>query len=609
MANAFTVAVVFILLGVAVYYTMVRPRARRRALQRLPDREAADRTFIETEAARFLDELLAEDSRVFDDFELKSKTYDRLRSHVRKLRLPIENEAIWEAIDNAVEHRLAETRDEFLRGTALRAIAALRANAPGADDPVTLRGDLFQQLRYAADSRGFEIEDAKIFVIVDAAIESADDRVQVEIDAPDAPASSAREKQVETRIATPPVSSPIDREEHEIQELPEEADMTITNVQDLSEAGGRNIVLLKASPGGGYETLGESFEDADAAGMHLTRELVRAYFPDWLPKGANDLSADTDEEEQSHVAGPWGPVSEERAEGAPGPDKETTEADQDIASAQKPASDEAVPIAAEGHRPIAASSAGEVAPVEVSQTPTSEEKAIAPQDEEMPVTAAEMTPTAGGTDPISTGESGIPGELNILTDPSIPADIEVPALSTEPAVVPAKPSTSVAAANGSSVTLRVATAEDASAVAALANALDREVSDGNEPHTAASVIDGMLSGRLGLVLWVAVPEGETAPVGYALVQDMYDTDSATWITWLHDLYVNETWRSQDIGARLMAHLAVNAKSAGHHGMWWGVHRSNWKAERFYRRLGAARAPIYVMGLAGTAFDEIVEEAA
>lgn len=168
--------------------------------------------------------------------------------------------------------------------------------------------------------------------------------------------------------------------------------------------------------------------------------------------------------------------------------------------------------------------------------------------------------------------------------------------------------------DGTVVNFRLATAQDAQRVAELANALDREVGDGTEPHTAESVCQGMLSGAAGLALWVAVPNVENAdalepePVAYALVQDMYDTDSAEWATWLHDLYVMAVWRDRELGAYLMAHLAETTRAAGHSGLWWGVHRNNTRAQRFYRSLDAHQAPIHVMGVAGPTLNALANKA-
>lgn len=284
---------------------------------------------------------------------------------------------------------------------------------------------------------------------------------------------------------------------------PEESVMQPTLTEALSAGPDADIVLLRAHGDGRYVVLGKSFDSADEAGRYLTRELVRAYFPEGLDDASAERSATTP-----------APVSTE------------------------------------------------------------------------------------------TGES-------VLEVP--PADIadatEDPVADVSP---PPRPVT-FATSDGTPVLLRTATAADAARVAALANALDREVGDATEPHTEASVVDGMLSGAAGLVLWVLVPEdagrGADGAVGYALVQDMYDTDGAEWTVWLHDLYIEDAWRDRALGAELMAHLACEARSSGRSGLWWGVHRNNWKAERFYRRLGAHRAPIYVMGVAGPTLDALAAKAA
>lgn len=352
----------------------------------------------------------------------------------------------------------------------------------------------------------------------------------------------------------------------ERQEMPqEEAEMQPTLTEAFAEADGEDIVLLTALSDGRYAVLGESFDSADEAGRHLARELAQAYFPEWLETSA--------------------PVPDSAASpAAPSPS----------ATAETPTPASAAVEGPWGHHTTAPSADPGDTPVlkEAPQSPAPE-GVVAPQP------APEFTET-----PL------------LLDQPGDHPSDQLAALAEGPLEDPpetARPAHELKAvlttADGARAILRPATADDAAGVAELANALDREVGDSTEPHTAETVAAGMLGGQAGLILWVVEPEEGGGAVGYALVQDMYDTDGADWAAWLHDLYINETWRRRNIGARLMAHLAVVALRNGHNGLWWGVHRNNWKAERFYRDLGAHRAPIYVMGVAGPTLDALAAKAA
>lgn len=522
--DAIAIGTVFLLLGLVVYFTMVRRAIQRRRVTRLADATEADEAFVVQQAIRLMaqarsapvvtppDHQLAD--RELQDRQLKATTFHGLRSLVQDLDLGVADEAVWEAVDRALAHHSIEIDDK-------------PGGAPLAGPNPTREPDRSAQA---------------------GALDAA------------------------------PRSSTQDADGPERPERLKEAEMTITDLDAISDARGEDIVLLKAVADGGYETLGEWFKDADAAGAYLTRELVRAYFPDWLP----DSSGETANENTGSVHGPWGP--------APAATNDT--------AASAAAQEEAAPTR---------DRLGEADPIGDAQR-AAIDAAVPASREAEPLSSEEPKPSTGGGPDIREEAAVMVAGAPRAEAQATPTGPTNGALEKAPNSVSGQP-VSLVTSDGSGVTIRRGHVADAARVAELANALDREVSDGNVPHSAASVVDGMLSGRAGLVLWVVVPDGGTDAVGYALVQDMYDTDGATWITWLHDLYVNEDWRSRDIGDRLMTHLASMAKSLGHEGLWWGVHRNNWKAERFYRRIGAERAPIYVMGLAGAALSAAADRAA
>jgi len=83
-----------------------------------------------------------------------------------------------------------------------------------------------------------------------------------------------------------------------------------------------------------------------------------------------------------------------------------------------------------------------------------------------------------------------------------------------------------------------------------------------------------------------VAEQDGVIVGYLLYHFGYDTDSATRILHVVDLYVDERARRQGIGKALMSAAAKLSRDAGGMQLFWSVYVNNKMAASFYESLGA-----------------------
>jgi GNAT superfamily N-acetyltransferase len=105
---------------------------------------------------------------------------------------------------------------------------------------------------------------------------------------------------------------------------------------------------------------------------------------------------------------------------------------------------------------------------------------------------------------------------------------------------------------------------------------------------------------------VLVAELNDMIVGYALFEEMFNTDLCEPGIWLHDILVSDTARGQGIGKALMAAVAKAVTGRGSTSLWWGVLNSNTAARRFYDRLGAADDDARVMELSGAALESLAQ---
>ena len=86
-----------------------------------------------------------------------------------------------------------------------------------------------------------------------------------------------------------------------------------------------------------------------------------------------------------------------------------------------------------------------------------------------------------------------------------------------------------------------------------------------------------------------VAEQDDDIVGYLLYHFGYDTDNATRILHVVDLYVNERARRQGVGKALMSAAAKLSRDAGGMQLFWSVYVHNKLAASFYENLGARYA--------------------
>lgn len=108
---------------------------------------------------------------------------------------------------------------------------------------------------------------------------------------------------------------------------------------------------------------------------------------------------------------------------------------------------------------------------------------------------------------------------------------------------------------------------------------------------------------------VLVAELRGEIVGYALFEEMFNTDLCEPGIWLHDILVADSARGRGLGKRLMATVAKAATDRGRTSLWWGVLNSNTTARRFYERLGAADDDARVMELSGEALKALAQSTA
>ena len=158
----------------------------------------------------------------------------------------------------------------------------------------------------------------------------------------------------------------------------------------------------------------------------------------------------------------------------------------------------------------------------------------------------------------------------------------------------------------SAIRVRPARAEDAAAIARLANqhqALDGKPDD---LYSARLVEDHAFGPDPAFEALVAEREGAVA--GYATFGEMYNPDLATRSLWLFDLFVTESARGQGIGRKLLAAVARIAVERERASVAWGVYTANTKARRFYAELGARDEDARVLELDGAALKALADTA-
>lgn len=99
------------------------------------------------------------------------------------------------------------------------------------------------------------------------------------------------------------------------------------------------------------------------------------------------------------------------------------------------------------------------------------------------------------------------------------------------------------------------------------------------------------------------------PVGYAFSHDAFSTDAGERGFYLVDIYVKPAWRRAGIGKALMAAVAARAKRRGATHIWWASMPFNYRARRFYARLGASDEIFHVHAVSGRAFEKLAAKGA
>ncbi len=146
------------------------------------------------------------------------------------------------------------------------------------------------------------------------------------------------------------------------------------------------------------------------------------------------------------------------------------------------------------------------------------------------------------------------------------------------------------------MTIRPARVEDAGAIAAMANALNRFEGKPGDVYSG-ELVEAQAFGAAPLFsALVAEVDGEL--VGYAFFLDSYNPGIAGPEVWLHDVFVREHARSRGVGRRLMAAVARATVERGATTLCWGVLSSNRRARAFYAGLGAKDEDARILELDG-----------
>ncbi len=157
------------------------------------------------------------------------------------------------------------------------------------------------------------------------------------------------------------------------------------------------------------------------------------------------------------------------------------------------------------------------------------------------------------------------------------------------------------------VRIRAAVRQDAAAVAALGNSLNRQHGL-PETFTEATVLRDGFDGPQRFSLLVAEAQDRSGEriVGYALYHPQYNSDKPGWGLWLVDLFVAPELRGRGLGRRLLAGVAAEAVATGAVSLWWGVTSANRDARAFYAALGARDEDARILELDGTALEALAE---
>ncbi|MGI9437604.1 MAG: GNAT family N-acetyltransferase [Geminicoccaceae bacterium] len=145
-----------------------------------------------------------------------------------------------------------------------------------------------------------------------------------------------------------------------------------------------------------------------------------------------------------------------------------------------------------------------------------------------------------------------------------------------------------------------------------ARALARMISDFNVEEgspgrlTEAGLIDLCFSAKPSFQTVVADDQGTV--VGYALVMGYFDTEPCAWGSYMQDLFVARTRRSEGIGRRLIAAVAKSALDQGHAALFWHVRDHNARGRAFYASIGGIEQTPIPVALAQAAMLALAKDA-
>jgi GNAT superfamily N-acetyltransferase len=158
---------------------------------------------------------------------------------------------------------------------------------------------------------------------------------------------------------------------------------------------------------------------------------------------------------------------------------------------------------------------------------------------------------------------------------------------------------------GRSLTVRLATAADADAVAALADELNADQGEDTGRFTADTIRREGFGTNPEFRILLAEEGGVV--LGYALFHPTFATEFGERGLFLYDLLVTSRARGKGAGRALMAALAALAKAEGRTFLWWTSKARNTAAQAFYRRLGAVEEDVKAHALFDDAFDRLAAE--
>lgn len=155
------------------------------------------------------------------------------------------------------------------------------------------------------------------------------------------------------------------------------------------------------------------------------------------------------------------------------------------------------------------------------------------------------------------------------------------------------------------VEIRPARPADAAALAALANALDRDRGGGGNVHSAESVLRAAFGDEPVVRFMLASAAGEA--VGYAMFSRFYNSDTAQTGSYLHDLYVAPSLQRAGVGRQLMAAVARETATDGGCFIATGIHSANAAGRIFYATLGARDDDVRLVEIDGKALDRLAAD--